>query len=145
MSTVLFLFKIICYAALAIVTAGIVGMLVLSNPEICSSFSTGAISCKNQGVEELAKLTMGILLVSAFTGLPVLLALIGLFFAARAARPAIARTYRKIRPKAETPDAPQAPRTMVQKLGRAGKIMLYILGAFVLSAMVAGIYEASFQ
>ena len=99
MSTAFLIFRIICYVALGIVTFGMLAMIVLSNPEFCSSFSTGSISCKSEGLEELAKLSMGILLVSTFTGLPVLLAMIGTFFAARAATPAIVRTYRKIRPK----------------------------------------------
>ncbi len=145
MSTLFLIFRIICYVALGVVTLGVVGMLVLSNPEICSSFSTGSISCTSEGVEELAKLTMGILLVSAFTGVPVLLALLGLFFAIRAATPAMARTYRKIRPGPEGSEAQAEERSALQKVGRAGKVMAYILAAFFLSAVIAGIYEASFR
>ena len=120
-------------------------MIVLSNPEFCSSFSTGAITCKSEGLEELAKLSMGILLVSTFTGLPVLLALIGLFFAVRAAVPALVRTYRKIRPKPIASGPPPQQRTALQKLGRAGRFFAYFLAAFVASAIIAGIYEASFR
>lgn len=124
-------------------------MLVLSHPEVCSSFSTGSISCRSEGLEELATLTMGILLVSAFTGLPVLLALFGVFFALRAAAPKIAQLYRRIRPappaSAETPDTSPQERTALQKLGRVGKIVAIIIGLFFLTAVIAGIYEASFQ
>lgn len=145
MGLVFLIFRIVCYAALGVVIAGVVGMLVLSHPEVCSSFSTGSISCRSEGVEELAKLTMGILLVSAFTGVPVLLALFGLFFALRAATPAIVRTYRRIRPLPVGSQEQAEERTALQKVGRAGKIMAYILGAFFLSAIIAGIYQASFQ
>ncbi len=145
MSMVFLIFRVICYAALGIEIAGVVGMLVLSHPEVCSSFSTGSITCRSEGVEELAKLTMGILLVSAFTGVPVLLALLGLFFAVRAATPAMGRTYRKIRPRPEGSEAQAEERGALQKVGRAGKVMAYILAAFFLSAVIAGIYEASFR
>ncbi len=149
MSTAYLILRFICYAALAVVTLGIAGMFVVSHPEVCSSFSTGAISCRSEGVEELATLIMGILLVSAFTGVPVLLALFGLFFLLRAAAPKIAQLYRMGRPAQpaanEVPDTGAPQRTALQKLGRAGKVVAIILGLFFLSAVLAGIYQASVQ
>ena len=124
-------------------------MFVVSHPEVCSSFSTGSISCKSDAWEEFAQLIMGILLVSVFTGFPVLLALFGVFFALRAAAPKITQLYRKIRPaspaSAGATDASAQERTALQKLGRAGKIMAIVIGLFFLTAVIAGIYEASFQ
>lgn len=120
-------------------------MLVLSHPEICSSFSTGSISCASEGMEALAKLTMGILLASAFTGLPVLLALFGLFFAGRAAMPALVRTYRKVRPKPEGSEEPATERTAGQKLLLAGKIFVYMMATFFAIAAIAGLYGASLR
>ncbi len=141
MSTIFLIFRVICYLALAVLTLGVVGMLVLSSPEFCSSFSTGAISCKSEGLEELARLTMGILLASVFTGVPVLLAFTGLIFALRAVAPAITRSYRKAGANSDAPGEQPAR----GKLGRAGRIIAYLIGAFFISAIIAGIYEASFQ
>lgn len=145
MSTFFLIFRFVCYGALAIVLLGFFGMFVFSQPEVCSSFSTGAISCKSPALEEAAKLTMGLLLVSVFTGLPVLLALIGLFFAVRATAPILVQSYRKFRPPTAAPESDPAGRSILGKLALAGKILLYIFGAFVLSAIIAGIYEASFR
>ena len=149
MSTLFLVFRVVCYGALATVLLGLFGLIVFSQPEVCSSFSTGAISCKTPALEELAKLTMGLLLVSVFTGLPVLLALIGLFFAVRASVPHMVRFYRRFKPLPAAPEGgPQgdpATRSILGKLALTGKILLYVFGAFFLSAVVAGIYEASFR
>ncbi|MEM8687116.1 MAG: hypothetical protein AAGF81_07290 [Pseudomonadota bacterium] len=149
MSTFFLVFRYVCYGALVTLLLGFLGVIVFSQPEMCSSFSTGAISCRTPAFEELAKLTMGLLLVSVFTGFPVLLALIGLFFAARAAAPFLLRIYRKFRPLPPVPEgvsqSPAARRSGLGRLALTGKILLYAFGAFFLSAIVAGIYEASFR
>ena len=143
MRAVFLIFRLICYAAFVVVTLGMVGMLVLSHPEICPSFSTGSIRCQSAFLQELAELTMGILLVSAFTGLPLLLALLGLIFAIRAAVPAIERAYRKIRPRPERSEAPPEQRGARQQLARMGKIIAYIMVAIIVCGVIAGIYDAS--
>ncbi|MEM8689268.1 MAG: hypothetical protein AAGF81_18205, partial [Pseudomonadota bacterium] len=65
------------------------------------------------------------------------------------AAPFLLRIYRKFRPLPPVPEgvahAPAARRSGLAKLARTGKFLLYVFGAFLLSAVVAGIYEASFR
>ena len=143
MRTVFLIFRLICYAAFVVVTLGMVGMLVFGHSGICPSFSTGSIRCDSAIAQQLAELTMGILLVSAFTGLPVLLALLGLFFAIRAAVPALERAYRKIRPRPEGSEARREQQGARQQLARMGKIIAYLMVAIIVCGVIAGIYDAS--
>ncbi len=149
MRTLFLILRIVCYGALAVVALGFLGMIVFSQPDMCSSFSTGSISCKSPAIEELAKLTMGLLLVSVFTGLPIVLALGGVFFAVRDASPHLVRAYRRIRPLPAAAEgvsqAAATKRSAAGKLALTGKVLLYVFGAFFLSAIIAGLYEASFR
>ncbi|MEM1200768.1 MAG: hypothetical protein AAGI06_15820, partial [Pseudomonadota bacterium] len=119
MSVLFLIFRIVCYGALGVVALGFLGMIVFSQPDMCSSFSTGSISCKSPTIEELAQLTMGLLLVSVFTGVPILLALAGLFFAVRDAAPHFMRAYRKFRPLPTVSEGvPQTPATQRSTKGK---------------------------
>ncbi|WP_421856992.1 hypothetical protein [Oricola sp.] len=80
---VFLLFRWLCYAALAYVVAGFGSLILLSLMDVCPRLDTGAIECVSETYTSIAKFGMGAALISVFTGLPLLLALLGLFFLLR--------------------------------------------------------------
>ena len=117
--------RLICYCALAIVVAGFASFALLGALDVCPRLDTGSISCNTQFLEGLAEFSLAVMLVSVFTGLPLLLALAGLFFLARG-------LYRRF-----------GPDTSESRAGRTTYIVLkYILIAFgmlILISFIGGI------
>ncbi len=77
------LLRILCYAALLIVVVGFGSVILLSVTDACSRIDTGAIVCSSESYKQIGEFGMGVMLVTAFTGLPMLLALGGVFFLLR--------------------------------------------------------------
>jgi len=117
--------RVICYCALALVVAGFGSFFLLGAFDVCPRPDPGSISCNTPFQESLASFGLGVMLVSVFTGLPLLLALAGLFFLVRG-------LYRRF-----------GPDTSESRAGRSFQIVLkYILIAFgvlILISFVGGI------
>jgi hypothetical protein len=77
------LLKLICYAALAFVAAGIAALVFVSQMGGCPRLDEGSVQCISPFYESLGSYGLGIVMVSAFTGLPALLAIGGLVFLIR--------------------------------------------------------------
>lgn len=75
--------RLVCYAALAAVLFAIVSMVVLLETGACSSISTGGVTCSAAHYKDIAGWSLGILLLTTFTGIPALMALAGIFFLLR--------------------------------------------------------------
>ena len=126
--------KAVCYLALFGLVAALLGMIVLTEAGYCSSLSSASIACKPDWAQTFAELSFGILLVSAFTGIPTLFAFGGLIFAIRALWIRFGPA-----PPDGLEDAPLAAR-----LKRFGMIALYVLGGFFALAFIGGMLSAIF-
>lgn len=73
------LLRLLCYLGLVFVLSGIVAWAAVQGH--CPRFDTGAISCDSAQMQSLAEWAMSVILISVFTGLPLLLALGGLIYA----------------------------------------------------------------
>lgn len=117
--------RVICYCALALVVAGFGSFFLLGALDVCPRLDTGSISCNTPFQEGVAEFGLGVMLVSVFTGIPLLLALAGLFFMVRG-------LYRRF-----------GPDTSESRAGRSVQIVLkYVLIAFgvlILISFVGGI------
>ena len=117
--------RVICYCALALVVAGFGSFFLLGALDVCPRLDTGEISCNTPFQESVASYGMGIMLISVFTGIPLLLAMAGLFFLVRG-------LYRRF-----------GPDTSESRAGRSFQIVLkYVLIAFgvlILISVVGGI------
>ncbi len=76
MKRILIPLEIISYFMLA----GLSFMIILPEVGACSVISTGAITCKLPIYEDLATLSMELVLISLFTGIPAFLAFLGVIF-----------------------------------------------------------------
>ena len=113
----LIVLRVTCYAALAVVAAGIGTMIALSASGVCPVFNEGSISCNSEAATGLARFSMTVMLLTAFTGVPALLALGGLVFLVRDC----ARLFGRVRP---------------------ATLALYALALIVLAGIVAGVIGA---
>ncbi len=82
-SVLYLLLRLVCYAALILVVLGFGSVIVLSLTQACSRIDTGAIVCSSETYKQIGEFGMGVMLVTVFTGLPMLLALGGVFFLIR--------------------------------------------------------------
>ena len=82
-SILFLLFRLICYLALVVVVLGFATAFILPGTGACSDLGTGGVKCSSPFYQSLGEYALGVMLVSAFTGFPVLLALAGAFFAIR--------------------------------------------------------------
>ena len=73
------LLRVLCYLGLAFVLSGLLAWMAAQGH--CPRFDTGAIRCDGAQFHALAEWAMSVILLSAFTGVPLLLALGGLVFA----------------------------------------------------------------
>ena len=129
------LLKAICYLALFILAAALAAMIVLSEAGYCSSLSSASIACRPGFAQTLAELSFGILLISAFTGIPTLFALGGVIFAIRALW---------IRFGPAPPDGFEDA-SLAVRAKRYGMIALYILGGFFAIAFIGGTLSTIFS
>lgn len=79
-SVLYLLLRLLCYAALVLVVLGFGSVIVLSVTDACSRLDTGAIECASDMHKQIAEFGMGVMLVTAFTGLPAIMAIAGFFF-----------------------------------------------------------------
>lgn len=79
----LFVLRLVCYVALAIVVCGIGAMVFVSMLDVCPTLHEGGISCNAPVYQHLAEFGMTVLLLTVFTGFPALLAIGGIVFLAR--------------------------------------------------------------
>ncbi len=148
-SVLYLLLRLLCYAALVLVVLGFGSVIVLSVTDACSRLDTGAIVCASDMHKQIAEFGMGVMLVTAFTGLPAIMAIAGFFFL-------VVKVYRRFtagrpHPLATDPaaaasvDAPThrpRDREAGQKSG-TGMLVLKAVGvvmaALILLGIVAGI------
>lgn len=72
------LLRLLCYLGLVFVLSGIAAWAAVQGH--CPRFDTGAIRCDSAQFQSLAEWAMSVILISVFTGVPLLLALGGLVF-----------------------------------------------------------------
>lgn len=77
----LLLLRWVCYAGLLYLLSGVVALMATQGH--CPRFDTGAIQCDSPWAQDWAGYAMGVTLVTAFTGVPLLLALGALIFIGR--------------------------------------------------------------
>lgn len=122
-------FRVVCYCALALVVAGFGSFMVLGALDVCPRLDTGSIQCNMPFQEEVAHFGMGVMLISVFTGAPLLLAMAGLFFAVRG-------LYRRFGPE----PAPGAPESRTGRTLRiVFKYVLIAFGVLILIGFIGGI------
>lgn len=76
-------FKAICYLALAIVLSGIAAILIVEGFSLCRALDDPARQCSSAFGSALVTWGTGVLMLTVFTGLPALLALLGIVFLVR--------------------------------------------------------------
>lgn len=64
--------EIICYLGALFALSGIVALSYTIASGLCPRFDTGMISCKTPFAKSVADYAMGVTLVTAFTGIPLL-------------------------------------------------------------------------
>ncbi|MCW2306767.1 hypothetical protein [Rhodobium gokarnense] len=75
--------KIASIAALILVVAGIGSLVAVTMLDACPTLNEGAIRCTSGTAQGFAEFGMTVLLLTVFTGIPGLLAVIGLGFLVR--------------------------------------------------------------
>lgn len=80
---VFLLFRLVCYLALAVVLLGFGASFLLPLTGACSSISTGGVVCSSPFYKQLGDFSLGVMLITVYTGLPGLLALAGIYFVLR--------------------------------------------------------------
>jgi hypothetical protein len=70
MRYLLLLLKVVCYAALAFLLAGIAALVIVSQPGVCSRFDEGAINCSSPLYENIGYFGLTALFSSFLIGLP---------------------------------------------------------------------------
>jgi hypothetical protein len=83
MRYLLLVLKLLCYVALAVVLAGLVAAGIVAQTGGCPRFDEAGVQCISPFYEQLGSFAMAVLLVSVFTGVPVILAIVGLVFLLR--------------------------------------------------------------
>ena len=78
------LLRLLCYSGLLLIIAALIAFGIVSDH--CPQMSTGSISCDTIWATDLAHFVMTVTLITAFTGIPLLLAVGGLVFLIRAVR-----------------------------------------------------------
>lgn len=101
-SVLFLLLRLVCYAVLLLVILGFGSVVVLSLTGACPRIDTGAIVCTSDTYKQIGSFGMGVMLVTAFTGIPALMAIAGVFFLVR--KIYLWRTARAAHPLAAGPD-----------------------------------------
>ena len=98
------LFRLICYVVLVVVVVGFGAMIILTSTGACPQLGTGGVTCSTPFYQSLGEFSLGVMLVSVFTGFPLLLAFTGVFFAIR-------KFFMWKRSRSVQPCRPQTPRS----------------------------------
>ncbi|MFI4996009.1 MAG: hypothetical protein ACHQAQ_09530 [Hyphomicrobiales bacterium] len=83
MRPIVLILKLLCYAALGLLLAGIAALVYVAKTGGCPRFDEGAVECISPFYQSLGNFGEGVVLVTAFTGLPGFLAIAGLVFLVR--------------------------------------------------------------
>jgi len=76
------LFRLVCYAALAVIGAAVLVVALTEAFNLCPGYSANTgLSCGGAWYEGLANVAMGIVMMSLLTLVPAVLAVAGLIFA----------------------------------------------------------------
>ena len=105
-SVLFLLLRLICYAVLVLVLLGFGSVVVLSLTGACPRIDTGAIVCNSDTYKQIGQFGMGVMLVTAFTGIPALMAIAGVAFLIR--KIYLWRTAGTAHPLAAGPDGVKA-------------------------------------
>lgn len=73
--------RIICYAVLAVVIAGVISLFAPFMLGLCRNASGGTVSCTDPLYRDIFEFGFGTVLMTIFTGVPALLAVGGMIFA----------------------------------------------------------------
>lgn len=133
----LFVLRLVCYVALAIVVCGVGAMVFVSMLDVCPTLHEGGISCNAPVYQHLAEFGMTVLLVTVFTGFPALLAIGGIVFLARdiahwrrrRQQPAIASDTVTVRPLMQPAAIESAAPSILSRVARTALIVLLVLMA----------------
>jgi hypothetical protein len=87
-------FRALCYLALAALVGAVAAMSYLTISGLCDTIHTGMVSCVSDGARAAANAAMSVMLIGAFTGVPVLLAFCGFILLVRDGW----RLFRRVRP-----------------------------------------------
>lgn len=74
--------RVVCYMVMIIVVAGIFSLFVPFMLGLCRNTPGGTVSCADPFYRQVFEFGFGVVLMSIFTGIPALLALAGVVFAA---------------------------------------------------------------
>jgi len=74
------LVRFLCYMALVVLIGGFVSLFLLPAIGVCSTVSMSSISCSTPFYKSIAELGVTVVILTAFTGIPLLLAGAGLIF-----------------------------------------------------------------
>ena len=72
------LLRLLCYAGLLLVATGFAALYVAHGD--CPRLDTGAVICNTAASQELGNFALSVMLISFFTGVPLVLALGGLIY-----------------------------------------------------------------
>ena len=78
------LLRLLCYGGLMVAVAGTVATIIAANQ--CARFDEGGVRCASAWVQSVGDFAMTFVLITAFTGIPLLLAFGGLVFLYRDVR-----------------------------------------------------------
>lgn len=71
--------KLLCYLALAFVGSGVAALVFVAQMGGCPRLDEGAVQCHSPFYHAVGGYGLGVVYASLFTGLPALLALVGVF------------------------------------------------------------------
>ncbi len=144
----LFVLRLVCYVALAIVVCGIGAMVLVSIMDVCPTLHEGGIKCNEPIYQHLAEFGMTVLLVTVFTGFPALLAIGGIVFLARdiarwRRRRSAAASETMTAGSAMKPEVvePAKPSTLARIAGMALKVLLVLMAVSFAGGILFGILD----
>lgn len=133
-SVLFLLFRLLCYVALVVVVAGFGAMIILTSTGVCPQLGTGGVTCATPFYQNLGEFSLAVMLVSVFTGFPLLLAFTGVFFAIRSFF-----LWRKSRSMpSPTEDASLSPDTQPAQSQSFGMFLLKGFGILMAAVFILG-------
>ncbi len=132
-------FRSLCYAALAVIVVAFAILIYLSVTDSCTSLGFDIINCEAPFDKNLAEYAISVVLLTVFTGLPGILAILGVIFATRS----LYRKYGSTSPKhpAQTVDGDKQDGHDHAGWKLFGKIVALVLAVFFVAGIIAGILE----
>lgn len=88
-------FRVLSYAALLVVGVALGTISYLLSSGGCSRIDTGSVLCTEASTQEIANFALSVALITAFTGIPAVLAQAGVLYLARDIWRLIRRIFRR--------------------------------------------------